>query len=75
MQTTMIFIVLLWFHYENRLVGNFHYYICNRHLKIRKYGEFDVNRTVHLFETASLMHFSSFFFFFFFFENLIFFEN
>ena len=45
----MIFMVFLWFHHKNRIIGNFDYYIRNRHVKIRKYGEFDGNRKVHLF--------------------------
>ena len=39
----------LWFHHDNRLVGNFHYYIRNQRVKIRGYGDFDGNRKVHLF--------------------------
>ena len=66
----MVFMVFLWFYHENRLVGHFHYYIRNFHVKIRKFGDFDGNREVHLFETASLMGFCSFFF-----ENLIFLEK
>ena len=58
----MIFTLFLWFHHENRLVGNFHYYIRNQRVKIRKYGEFDGNRKVHLFGTAPLMGFGSFFY-------------
>ena len=49
----MIVMVFLWFHHENRLVGNF---------QIRKYGEFHRNRKVCLFGTALLMGFGSFFF-------------
>ena len=51
----------LWFHHENRLVSNFHYYVCNQYVKIRKYGKFDGNRKVHLFRTAPLMGFGNFF--------------
>ena len=61
-QTTMIFIVFSWFHHENRLIGNFHYYIRNQRVKIRKYGKFYRNWKVHLFVTAPLMGFGSFFF-------------
>ena len=50
----MIFIVFLWFYHENRLVGNFHYYIFNQRLKIRKSGKFVGNRKVNLFGTAPL---------------------
>ena len=57
----MIFMVFSWFHHENRLVGNFHYYIRNQHVNIRKHGEFDWNRKVHLFKTAPLMGFRHFF--------------
>ena len=67
----MIFMVFLWFHHENRLVGNFHYYIRNQRINIRKYGEFDENQKVHLFKTTILMYFGKFFFFF----NLIFLEK
>ena len=52
--------VFLCFHHENRLVSNFHYYIRNQRVKIRKYREFDGNRKVHLFRTTPLMGFSSF---------------
>ena len=31
------------FHNENRLVGNFHYYIRNQRIEIHKYGEFKEN--------------------------------
>ena len=51
-------------------IGNFHYYIRNQRVKIRKYGEFDGNRKFHLFGTAPLIGFSSFFSL-----NLIFLEN
>ena len=57
----MIFMVFLWFHHKNWLLGNFHYYIRNQLVKIRKYGEFKRNRKVHLFGTAHLMGFDSFF--------------
>ena len=49
--TVMIFMVFLWFHHENQLLGNFHYYICIQRVKIRKYGKFYGNEKVHLFET------------------------
>ena len=69
----MIFTVFLWFYHENRPVRNFHYYIRNQRVKIRKYGEFHGNRKVQLFGTAPIMGFGTFFFFFFFFFlNLIF---
>ena len=58
----MIFMVFLWFHYENRLVGKFHYYIRNQCLKIRKYGDFSGNQGIHLLRTAHLMSFGNFFF-------------
>ena len=61
--------VFLWLHHENRLVGNLQYYIRNQCIKIRKYGEFDRNRKVHLFGTSPVMDFGSFFL------NLIFLEN
>ena len=48
----MIFMVFLWFHHDNRLVGNFHYYIRNERIKIRKYAELNGNRKVQLFGTA-----------------------
>ena len=44
------------------LAGNFHYYICNQRVKIRKYEEFDGNRKVHQFGTAPLMGFGRFLF-------------
>ena len=56
------FMVVLWFHYENRLVGNFHYYIRNQRVEIRKYGEFEGNWKVYLFGTAPIMGFGSFLF-------------
>ena len=58
---TYDFYGFLWFHHENRLVGNFQYYIRNKRGKIRKYRKFDRNRKVHLFGTAPLMGFGSFF--------------
>ena len=58
----MICMAFSWFQHKNRLVGNFHYYIRNRRLKIRIYGELDKNRRVHLFGTAPLIGFSSFVF-------------
>ena len=60
--------VFLWPHHENRLVGNFPYYIRNQRVKLSKYGEFDGNRKVHLFGTTLIMGFGSFF-------NLIFLEK
>ena len=59
------------YHHENRLVGNFHYYIRNQGVKIRKYGEFYGNRKVYLFGTAPLMDFGTFVVV----ENLIFLEK
>ena len=53
----MIFMVFLWFHHENRLVGNFHYYIRNQRIKIRKYREFYGIQKVHLFRTVFLISF------------------
>ena len=44
--------VFSWFHHEIRLVGNSQYYIRNQRVNICKYGEFDGNRKVHLFETT-----------------------
>ena len=58
---TMIFMVFSWFHHENLLVGNFHYYIPNHRVKIRHNREFGGNRKVHLFVTAPLMGFGTFF--------------
>ena len=58
----MIFMVFSSFHHENRLVGSLHYHIRNQRVKIRKYGEFNGNRKVHLFGTAPLMGFGSLFF-------------
>ena len=40
-------------------IGNFHYYIRNQRVKIRKYREFDGNREVHLYGTAPLILFKS----------------
>ena len=60
----------LWFYHENRLVGNFHYYIRYQCVKIRKYGEFYSNLNVYLFGTSPLMGFGSFCL-----ENLIFLEK
>ena len=33
-------------------LGNLHYYICNQHVEICKYGEFEENRRIHPFGTA-----------------------
>ena len=55
------FYSFLWFHHENRLIGNFHYYIRNQRVKIRKCREFYGNQKVHLFGTAPSMGFGSFF--------------
>ena len=41
------------FYHENRLVGNFHYYIRNQCDKKRKYIQFQRNRRIHLFGTLS----------------------
>ena len=60
----------LLFHHKNWLFGNFHNYIRNQRVKIRKYREFDGNRKVHLFGTTPLMGFGSFFV-----ESLIFLEK
>ena len=51
---------LLWFHHENRLDCNFHHYIRNQHIKIRKYREFNGNRNIHLFGTVTLVAFGHF---------------
>ena len=48
----MIFMGFHGFYHENRLVGNFHHYIYNQRVEIRKYGEFEGNRRIHLFGTA-----------------------
>ena len=57
----MIFMVFLWLHHENQVVDNFHYYIRDQHIKLRKCGEFHGNQKVYLFRAAPLMGFGSFF--------------
>ena len=42
------------FYHESELIVNFHYYIRNQRIEIRKYGELEENRRIHLFGTAPL---------------------
>ena len=68
----MIFMVFLWFHHENRLIGNFNYYIRNQHVKIDKYGVFDGKKKGSPNRNCT---FNGFWQFFFLFDNLIFLEK
>ena len=40
------------FYHGNRLVGIFHYCVCNQRVEICKNGEFEGNRRIHLFGTG-----------------------
>ena len=50
----MISMVFLWFHYQNQLFGNFHYYICNQRLKIRGYSLFNFYGKFQIFDVDIL---------------------
>ena len=50
------------FDLENQIYEYTHHHIRDQRLKIRKYGEFDRKRKLHLLWTAPLMDFGSFFF-------------